>query len=780
MKEYLNKLYKRSEKLVLIFALTISGITLMAQPPTPNQLEEPLSAYYPGIEEFYLAQLRACNNKIHVFMEFQPVSWIDKITRQPVTVSSIEVIPKSNPLKVKRADLASQYMMEIYDLTPNRNDQLEFTLNTYDSRNNLLSTQSIVRSTRRTGEVVVSDRLFADIYNMKQQHSNNIFSYFCGKKYSKIELLAFFQDFLELSEAEICRFEVLYNIAQLQTSFTNDEIVHWTSKYCDLLEDYWDDQFVGPDTTNQDTSDCNCKIIKSSTFVDHSAGGVTGVPLENCPDVGVTEGSKIKSHTGTIPRSNEDQNWIVNTWAYMGAAKSLYTISQHWEGGDENSNLNHTLFNSTLKSSVSFQMKCYDPYSAEIDTTCRCEKYITTSAQYVSKVIGQAGTEGSGFPLGGNSGKVKSCMEDFAFFTRFTRTEGTVLDDGFAVSCVECESTDTSSIWTTLTSIKDGLTDVIPIFLDSNSGFTDYFDGAITVGQLIEDIFFVSTPPCGQNTDTTYFLINKTDHFTLTPQNDFVSYIITSRVSNITDFENDESWSELHLISDYYLASGLESSGDSSCCKEKVGAYLIGNLSEFQESKLLQVSGSGTDNGTYNNHSFTVQDPLKGNSYLELGGLYQNSPNSLLRLQRDVALFFFTVDADFLEDVFGIEDCGPGCQQEVDCYFNCGYWGTCHESDTSSVPVKLRMKYNSIDNSSEYNIYPNPIEEGAKLSIEIGQSDDLQELFIFTMDGKLLHRQKIEQGQQLLEIDSNILTKGINMIAIKKGGDTIYFKKLIK
>lgn len=120
--------------------------------------------------------------------------------------------------------------------------------------------------------------------------------------------------------------------------------------------------------------------------------------------------------------------------------------------------------------------------------------------------------------------------------------------------------------------------------------------------------------------DIFYVFINIVDNFMLSFVNDFVIYIVSSRIYSLIDFINDEFWSELYVVFNYFFVFGLEFVGDSICCNELVGVYSIGYLGVFIESELVSVLG---DDVNYVGYEFEINDLLKSGSWLEYGGLYQ-------------------------------------------------------------------------------------------------------------------------------------------------------------
>lgn len=816
---------KNFKNTLLVIVLLALNFTLFGQRAVhisiPPQLcttdgEDPYIRYF-------ISQLFACDDKIDISIELSG-SVMQTMADNDCSIKSLDLVSYRNGVPTRRSvnDLNSP-TVSFFDL-PSNAQYLDFSLEAKDRFGNVVFTTPIRHTVSKPDNVIVSESMMGEIFDMGHAratstggpggptgpgtgpNTGDVFTFFCGKRINMVKLLSFYQDYLGLSEYQICRMKALFALHNLD--YTSTQMVTWTGVYCDLLEEFWEDYVNGDppgggEGNGGDESDCQCKVINTSVFVNHSIGEYTGEPLEDCPPVSIKEDHEVWSHEGGYPNTNEESNWVVSKWAYMGAAKSLYTISHHYEGGDGDNDddqqqkvMSKTLPAAVLKSSITFALKCFEPRNAEISEDCDCEKTIITAGRYNSNINGQAGTDGNIFSSG--NGSVNSCMEDFAFFTRFSREGFEMIDMGAVVACVQCESTDDTNFLTDIGSLISSVEDIVPPVVDTSgislSNIGDFFEGAGQVVDLVGN-FFESLETCDNFQDTSFVLFNKTDTYTLTPENDFVSYIVASRATTRTDFTNDEAWSELHLLSNYYLASGLESTGDSTCCNELVGAYTIGHLGEFTESQLATVNG---DNVDFEGFEFKINDPKKNGSLLEDGGLYQQDIITLAHLQSDVAQVFVAVHPNFMMDVFGI-DCGPGCTIGVDCYYDCGYWGECHDDGEGLMAILptenatagqgkphshqtegVELPMPNFIPTKDVNIFPNPLTDGYELSIQYDQAEMYEHVYIFNLAGQLLFDQPIDSDNTNLSIDSANLTNGVNMVMIARKDGSVFVERIIK
>jgi hypothetical protein len=770
---------------ILLFIGSLNGQGVLKPEMTPKT-----NTVVPFSVDPYITLIKGCDDKLDVLLRFKPIIGQDKNTKSKISAHRISITPSNKLNRSKDLYLNNGFEAEFYGLEESSDSRIDFNVKAYDIKNRLILNTTIGKSTLKDGHVEVSEKLFAMIYDMGHEETSrganssrgpgdddDVFTYFCGRQISKIELLAFYQDFLGLSSFELC--EMIKEFDRQNIEYQESGSITWTGEYCELLNSFWGIYVSGGTLP---TGTCECKVINSSVFVDHSVGETTGTELEDCPDVSVTNGYKIYSHdsNSSLNYTNSNRNWGIFAWTKMGASKGMYSISHHYDGNDDNSGvplqLKETLNNTDLKSGIQFSMKCFDPYDAVIDTACDCSKEILIDAQYVSEVAGRASTDGNIFSSG--NGKVKSCMEDFAFLTKFSREGGEIIQGNGALSCVECSSTDTTNFLTDIGTLASGIEDIVPTVAGGFdlSKIDDYFNAAGSTLDLFSD--FINTPDCNLLLDETYNLIDTFDTYVLTPKNDYVSYVVSSKLVGWTDFENDESVHQLKLVSDYYLAGGLVSSGDSSCCNEKVGGYTIGHVGDFSYSFLATITN---DNVDFDGHSLKINDPLKSVGIeLENSTLFSSSPNSLSRLQRDVAQLFTLIHPNFLKDVFGL-DCGPGCSVSMDCYYNCGYYGECHnelgENFVNEEDVELRFKKTSDVN--DVKVFPNPASDNDDINIQFGK-EVYSELLVFDITGKLILRINIDPPQDEIRLSMNSLDKGLNILMLKAQDGSIFVEKILK
>gem|GEM_PF-2652174 len=784
----------------ILIVIGAVGVQAQGSGTNPNALIPVAGEDVINQNQYYVTLLKKCNDKGDVYFEFGPkpkdLGGIKQSPIAQIQVQSLSEMGKSLVLSPSQ-----DFRGEIYDLNTTGKDKLGFQVTYLGAGSQILTSFKISVSTEKKGDVSVTDQLYHEIRNMGPQQGvavpnpePDIFTHFCGKKFYKVQLLAFYQDFLGLTEQQMCELQVLFQANNLV--YQSNELLEWTNQYCSLLQQFWG-SFVNDDPGPNDPP-CRCKLIKSTTFIDHSIGNTTGSPLDPCPTVAPIESSYTYA-IGGDSRMREDENWVIFTRGYMGAAKSLFAITHHFEGGDNPiPQISDTYLSvNLLKSSLSFLMKCYDPVGLKIDTACVCTKEVEFFGNYISYARGEAGTDGNF--IGSGNGKVKSCMQDYAMIFKVNKNEFVPLSSGIADFCVECESTDTTNIFSSLGDVASGLEEAVtafagPFALDK---IDDYLNAAGDVYDLVDN-FFSGVKNCRDPLDTVYTLANIRDVHTLTAANNEITYFTISSIRSTIDFINDEAFSQLHVNSDYLMAAKLNSDGDSICCNELVAAYSIGNLSEFKESNTATISGNKL---VFQGIDATVRSPLNNNyNRLVRGNLFETTARPLARSQKDVAVFFNPV---ILELVFGIT-CPPHCSASLDCYYNCGYWGECHDfegniqgnGEVASLVIIEEESELELDVTEERSndlptvrfkhtdvvkVYPNPTSAGRGLILELPAEEAkvYHAYEIYTINGQRTQAVGGLSFEEKQEISLQQLSQGTYILVLHRTDGNVFVEKIV-
>lgn len=680
---------RTSVKLSVLFALLFLTVLGNAQDTLSSNFPQYQDPVVEPVIEPYVSILNLCDDTHDFYFEFVVKNGYYKASEEAIEVSSILVYADNDYLTTINNTVNGEgvsWQGEAYKYFTTY-DEVEFTFKLLDINYEYITEYTLVRQLKKNGEINASQRVFKAMFDWKTTVSsggytsgppigpttsvtdyNYLFTYLCGQSFYKVELLAFIQEYFQLNAEEMCAFRAEYETFISTVNYDQSVLINWSDEFCDLLEKYWTmyKETKNPPNGGTPPSDCECKVINFRVTVDHSIGNSTSTLEQECREVFVEEGHETwwKDAANQEYRTDRQNNWGNHLWGYMGAAKAFRSHS-NWERNLAKTHvMTKSLTGEKLKSGIQFLMTCIDPLNAKLDTLCKCTKEVTVGGKYVSKI--RAYAEASG------DGRIRSCFNDAAFMLKSDREGAEILNSGLISLCIECESVDSSNI---LTDAGELISSIVPsvtsVLQDSFSidNLANYFTAGGEIWDAVDN-FFDFQPACAEAIDTIPTLINYGKVIELTPSYDYVAITMSSFFKTRTHNINDESFHDFTVNSDYYLAGKVESTGDSTCCNELVGAYSIGTL-------------EGIENDNLGEQKFS--------------GYFDDAPLGLQRMQRDLAVYFFT--APFVEDVFQVESC---CTSTLPCYYNCGYWGACHEQ---SNPRSI----NKTHSRNQVSIYPNPV-----------------------------------------------------------------------
>lgn len=173
----------------------------------------------------------------------------------------------------------------------------------------------------------------------------------------------------------------------------------------------------------------------------------------------------------------------------------------------------------------------------------------------------------------------------------------------------------------------------------------------------------------------------------------------------------DNCWLEtMSILSNFHLAGALKTDpanvNTDNCCIDKAGAYIIGNMSEFDNDNLGEP---------------------------KFDDLYKWGQYDLSKSQSDVGTFYADFNEQFLTQVFGYP---VGCEATVLCYAECGYWSDCNDI----LPqMFLDIKNFNKEIIAEMNVYPNPSNGEILLLLNVSDNPNKNnEIRIFDNKGRVV------------------------------------------
>ncbi len=706
---------------VLIFVFLLSSIVIIAQDSHCPVYEEPILE---PVLPYHISVLDLCDGKKDVYIKIDPTDGYNRITKAYTKVKTIFIAPHvENRGSFDPKDfsvMTDSFEIEMYGLTPS-DGVLQFDVVALDESFNVMVMKTIHENISKSGSVKVSSRLkkyLDDWY--RDDVPDDLFTYFCGKRISKVELLSFFQEFLDLTEQQIC--DMILRFEDISSSKWTGGVVilDWRDILCSVLDEWL------ADSTDTTGDECKCKVVLSKAAASHSnkEGGaeakIGDSEAHNCPDIDHPfEDDLYWGDEAPVPNHLEfDQNWTNILWGFQGAA-SMMTMDigcnygEHWQPNA------HVGAAGGLWSAITFTMYCYDPpFTSTKD--CGCTKNVNVEFEYASNARGGSDSKNGG--LFETYGSVSGTIEQnaYAVMTQYgtkgsdTKPKSTILDSGWArikTSCLESsEANDTNSVFTQIGDIIVMITTAVK---NASGKFTPediekYFTGAQEIGDAVNNLIWESNA-CHNFIDTGYVLLQGSESCTLTSDYNNVTFSIISDVHAKAIVNEDYADLNLKVLSDFYLAGALLSDGDGeSCCNDASGAYVIGNMSEFENDNLGEP---------------------------KFDGLYQWGERPLSFDQRKVGMFYFGIDPQFLPLVFGYPE---ACQPQVDCYYECGYWAECEDSIPAN-PIILGIDNGFNIDYAKCFIYPNPTDGKVELFVtNVNREDFFGEIKIINLTGKLL------------------------------------------
>jgi len=770
MKKYIIKL-----KLLLAFILLITyGVN--AQPDDGGTPNYQVPIVKPVINDYVNFIKTDCDHQVNFYDVYVDIDIIpgkykkEKIIINPTKVFIYPINNEQNGIWIEDDMEGELFNVKSSD------GFIKLRAKAYDERNTLWATKDISVTTEKDGMVRTSKKIHDALVEWREEAEaarinpggtgpgpdvgpgtgGDIFTLFCGRNISKVELFAFFTEYLELSNEELCRFKDLYSQITDDTWNAFSGNLLWDDELCELLTLFWNDFVNDGNPNGGEVEDCNCKIIKSATHVRHSLGAEVGLRGEandevSCPDVPLPEeGSLWWGKNAPIGYKTQHQNnWANILWGWQGAAKMIHLHANQDRDEDNMVDPNVAVGqNGETSSSLSFSMFCFDPFTLgpAFNEHCDCSKVVNVGYYYGVKFHGGVNTNGSG--------KIKGAIDDNAVFIRIN-SNGVAdsMDFGRAYVEVECESNDTTSVLTDIGSFTTALISAAQGFdISAITGTISTIENLVSLGTQIFDSHL-----CGESSDLSQQLIAGKTQVVLTAENYSATFILFSYVTGKIFTEDDESEISFTMNSDYYLAGTLYSTANSDtayCCQELVGSYAIGDLSAF------------------------TNDDLGENKFKNLF----NSPLTLADKQNRVATCILNTGGE----AFGIV-VFPGincCQPQIGCYYDCQYYGECHPDDGDGFdgnddPANRSFHLNT---ENEVRLFPSPIERGNFLSIEnLNGHSNLLSVEILNNQGQLVKSfSNISTTSEVIEVDLRNVNSGIYFVRYISNFGSVTYKIYIK
>ena len=671
-----------------------------------------------------------CDDKKHLYLNFNPPKNLKK-----GNISSIVVYPVDDPFQQKI--LTDNFETELYNLVP-RNRSIDMHYKVWGPNKKLLLEQDFTISTDKDQSVVdVSVHMEEELENFKKQ-DQSLALYFCGKQISKVELLAFFQDYLKLSEEEMCEIIRIYErITQLQfEDGTTYDYTRW--KLCIQLDEY-----LKSISGNGGNSDCNCELIRTNrTASNFGTDGYLEGNLE-CQD------ETPLLYTENHNNQNGDDDWLFSA-GRLGAAKAAaFEIDQDdcWgssiDGDDEDGEV--TSFQEKIPagfSHITYNSVCVNGEGLDPDKCDDCVKEINFNYRYSSKVRMKAKK--------GNPGVCGAwaygVIYDWVQVIETVNDEYTIIDDLEETYRIQCGVPDDSPLLTEAISDIGGIIDDVTNALGGGP-ILPVIEGTLNFIDNIANQCNAKSVKSHQISGT---------HTTLLPPGGRVAFTMISGTSMGGFVENSgDVWGQ--IASDFYIGGVLKTIPDSEgvipdhCECEIIGSYAIASLEDFSPGQLPYVD---------------APERIE----LDFDDIFELKAIGLHDLRKELGDF-----------IGGEHDWQSGFEKAcvcdrvlIPCQAEC-VTELCYSGEQYDESNQIEARSNQVFKTSI--VYPNPILTDANHTLHL-KFDQEKAITIYAFDGKLLYQNNTESPS--IELPETIASNpGLYYIKVQLADGKVYSEKLI-
>ncbi len=761
-------------KLLVVLLLFFQSM-LQGQKGSSHHEEARPEVYF----DFHASTIDLCDETKHVYLEFYTDSYYGADENVESPIKKMKVYPTNEPQK--RQILKEGKDVEFFNLRPNKNE-IPFTIVAFNDKNEkLFQSEITVNTVKEKGVVDVTERL--DGYLDKFVGSNSsLFTYFCGKTVSKVELLAFFQDFLELSPVEMCAMIDKYEL-YTNSSFSNWMEGKWVWQLCNLLEEYQNSLISGGDDDPAEESDCVCNLIRTkSSALNVGTGSANTNPTEDCEFYT----PKLTGKNYDPDGADGDDDLILSTGRF-GAAKAG-TVELFYDGSDDSPD-----WEAGMKqgwSTLRYRSVCVDPNTIDPDISncATCQKKVNIEYGYYSSVDLFA-QRLSCFAC---PEKAEVTIEDWAMLVVQNGDEVTVVDsDAKRFQAICGFDPNDPTIDSLLTNLPD-LIQAIGLAIAKPNAETVIAASAELIEFMENSILETS---CATHLVDEYTSFAGDTTFLLNPGEQLKVTLVSNAKFGGKIVNHGRAIGSIN--SDFYLTGVLTTIPDSAggvpeyCECEKIASYAVGSLEPFTPSS-----------------DFIVDEPSNGQ--VNWSEIFLNSPFNLATMQQLVGSFVGT--AGDWGDAFELAGC---CDVVIPCHSDCVFLTGCgddlrpdrasnssktlviEQEDNEStehltkspndnitttldeIMTRSIVKNTKLKIVSDVKVFPNPVSDTKYLSVVLEPQFQITKLNVFDINGSLVNvKTNLEKNTAKIDVDH--LSDGMYVLVFEDQKSKIYLHKFIK
>ena len=669
-----------------------------------------------------------CLDVVHTYVQLY-LSDIDK-----ERVSTITIHDKDNPSNIKyvNEELEAELFNINQSLVGEKAPALIATV--YSNEGTPINEYEVAVKNADDGMIDVTkkmDQYLEEFSAKKDTDKINLWFFFCDKLLSRVELFAFFQDYLDLTVEESCDMIKMY--AQVFGQDFDEEIEEsaYYLALCELFEQYNEEIGTGGD---DDPDKCICKMIrtKSSAQSFHKNSGASG--SDDCSDY---DSYIIAEQHDSKPNDND----LSFSEGRQGAAKAAQ-LYLNYDGVDSSPD-NWKITTSIGSSTIRFRSVCIDPVTvtANLEECETCDKEVTIDYGYFSTAKLFSATHACSFCDEG----AKGVMEEYAsVFVVNGESENEILFNQGKRYETECDWDDD------VQSLDETLTDATALAVTIAAAIAA--PSIQTIGlaaqQLVSfyenniqeegcDEFFFPQPISGNGSKT----------YILKPGTSLLAAITSGTTFGAKVINHGEVL--LRTNSDFYLTGVVKSIPNDAgevpdyCDCELLASYVVGSL----DQDTPQIPNEDENTGI---------NP-KWNQ------LFSAAPLGLLTM-RQYAGEIIGTSADW-QGAFEEAGC---CSVIIPCDSDCVFVRGC--GDDVQIGYSSEDQNGSIEmlselNEGSINVYPNPAREGQVLEITMLNPEDVSSISIMNISGKMIQDVSIDNDYNV-SVNTTGFNQGIYIVVI--------------
>ncbi len=677
--------------------------------------------------DYHISIFKPCKTQIHSYVEF--------IINDEWDINRIkDIVVRDKYNKENVHVLKDTYEVDVFNVQQSEKEEnpvLEVMVR--GEKDVVLQQFEIPVRRADDGMMDVTGRMHDYLYDFTNNKKTltNMWFYFCDKLLSRVELFAFFQEYMNLTEEQTCMMIERY-AETFGVEF--DEEIKESEYYkllCQLFEEYYK-EIHGDD--EEEEEDCLCKLIRTKSTA-LNANKNNSSATDECTD-----------YDAYIDAEQHDEknndNDLIFSQGRLGAAKAAQ-LYMHYDGVDSSPD-SWTIATKLGRSSLRFSLVCVDPVTIEANfENCEsCDKKVKINYGYFAEYQLFSATH-SCF---GCTQQAKGVIEDFALLAVDLNGETDFLmEDGrrFETSCDWDDNTDPT--------LQETISDIPAIVGQVTAAFTAPSVETITaaVGGLVD--FWednLQEDGCDEQFFPAPIELRGNKDYILKPG----MFLTASMVTGATFGGKVKNHGEILLRnnSDAFITGILttipneEGEVPEYCDCEQIGSYVLASLDSFTPEVEEEDESSGID--------------------AEWDELFSKSPWGNIALKNDVGEII-----GGSEEWHGAFDMAGCCAVVIPCQSDCVYIRGCDE---------IEIGYSQSDDifgssqgllsegvDQDVNIYPNPLKRGESLDIAIADPSLVNTIQILNLQGAVVQQIDVADNANIY-LNTNAFQSGLYIVAV--------------